>query len=61
VFGDWGFTKHRGEAMNEMWEKIPNNIDILVTHGPPLGRPNLFSTFSLIPLYLLALISGHTV
>lgn len=37
VFCDWAFMKHRGEAINKIWKKIPTNIDILVTHGPPLG------------------------
>ena len=45
MFGDWAFTKHRGDAMNEMWKKIPNNIDILVTHGPPLGGANTLFPF----------------
>lgn len=38
VFYDWAFLKARGEEINEVWKKIPRNIDILVTHGPPLGR-----------------------
>ena len=25
----------RGQAIKEKWDKIPNNVDILVTHGPP--------------------------
>lgn len=38
VFYDWAFLKHRGDAINEIWKKIPKDVDILVTHGPPLGR-----------------------
>ncbi|XP_046848605.1 metallophosphoesterase domain-containing protein 1-like [Xenia sp. Carnegie-2017] len=38
VFHDWAFLKKRGEDINTMWKKIPANIDILITHGPPLGR-----------------------
>ena len=29
--------KPRGQPMQETWNKIPDGIDILVTHGPPLG------------------------
>jgi hypothetical protein len=39
VFYDWAFLKHRGDAINEIWKKIPKDVDILVTHGPPLGTP----------------------
>ena len=38
MFCDWAFLKERGDDINEIWEKIPSNIDILVTHGPPLGK-----------------------
>ena len=27
----------RGEELKERWDLIPNDIDILVTHGPPYG------------------------
>ena len=33
----WAFTLERGEALREKWKKIPEGIDFLVTHGPPLG------------------------
>ena len=36
-FMDWSFTKERG-SMWEIWSKMPDNIDILVTHGPPSGN-----------------------
>ena len=32
----WKFMKERGE-MRQVWNDIPNNIDVLVTHGPPAG------------------------
>ena len=38
MFCDWAFLKHRGDAIDEIWKKIPKDIDILVTHGPPLGK-----------------------
>ena len=27
----------RGSKLQEKWDLIPENVDILVTHGPPLG------------------------
>jgi len=35
---DWAFNVERGESCREKWKIIPNNCDILITHGPPLGR-----------------------
>jgi predicted phosphodiesterase len=36
-FFDWAFNLDRGEPIRRMWAKIPEGIDILVTHGPPRG------------------------
>jgi Icc-related predicted phosphoesterase len=36
-FFDWAFNVDRGEAIKRYWDKIPDDTDILVTHGPPLG------------------------
>lgn len=36
-FCDWAFNLPRGWPLRKKWEKIPEGIDILVTHGPPLG------------------------
>jgi Icc-related predicted phosphoesterase len=33
-FYDWAFNVTRGH-LHEYWDKIPNNIDVLITHGPP--------------------------
>jgi Icc-related predicted phosphoesterase len=33
-FGRWSYMLPR-EAMKYMWEKIPENLDVLITHGPP--------------------------
>lgn len=35
-FGEWAFMKKRGK-LNPYWEEIPENTDILITHGPPKG------------------------
>ncbi|MCK9279313.1 MAG: metallophosphatase domain-containing protein [Melioribacteraceae bacterium] len=36
TFGRWAFMKNRGKEIAEVWSKIPEGIDILVTHGPPM-------------------------
>lgn len=41
VFCDWAFMKPRGQPIQEIWNKIPDGIDILVTHSPPLGHGDL--------------------
>jgi Icc-related predicted phosphoesterase len=33
----WGFNYDRGPVIDAIWEKIPENTDILITHGPPFG------------------------
>jgi len=37
-FCDWAFNVDRGDPIKVYWDKIPEGIDILVTHGPPLGH-----------------------
>jgi Icc-related predicted phosphoesterase len=38
-FYSWAFNLPRqGEELSNVWEKIPVDIDILVTHGPAHGR-----------------------
>lgn len=32
------FNLKRGPAIKEKWDLIPSNTDVLITHGPPLGR-----------------------
>ena len=36
-FFDWAFNLMRGAELAEKWSLIPNDIDILITHGPPNG------------------------
>nr|CCA19296.1 calcineurinlike phosphoesterase putative [Albugo laibachii Nc14] len=36
-FCSWAFNLPRGEALNEKWLAIPSDVDILVTHTPPMG------------------------
>ena len=37
-FYNWAFNLQRGEDCAKMWEKIPIDTDILMTHGPPIGH-----------------------
>lgn len=36
-FNNWAFNRKRGEEINRYWEAIPDNTDVLITHGPPYG------------------------
>ncbi len=36
-FCQWAFNLPRGEQLAEVWGRIPSNLDLLVTHGPPAG------------------------
>jgi Icc-related predicted phosphoesterase len=36
-FCDWAYNVPRGYEIKRHWDMIPDNIDILVTHGPPFG------------------------
>lgn len=34
----WAFNKQRGKDIKEVWNRIPKDTDIIVTHGPIIGR-----------------------
>jgi hypothetical protein len=36
-FNDWSFMLPRGDAMKAIRSKIPDGLDVLITHGPPMG------------------------
>lgn len=40
-FHNWAFNLRRGEPLRKKWSLIPENTDILITHGPPLGHGDL--------------------
>lgn len=48
VFHNWAFNYERGHEIRKVWEKIPADTDIIVTHGPPHGIKDEINT----PLYL---------
>ncbi|MAI33802.1 MAG: metallophosphoesterase [Rhodopirellula sp.] len=37
TFMDWAFMLERGKPLEECWAKIPDDTDVLITHGPPHG------------------------
>ena len=41
TFYDWAFNLDRGAPIAAVWDRIPRDVDILLTHGPPLGRGDL--------------------
>ena len=36
-FHDWAFMRNPGADIEKHWALIPENTDVLVTHGPPYG------------------------
>lgn len=36
-FCNWAFNVPRGEKLKEKWAQIPDNTNVLITHGPPIG------------------------
>ena len=40
AFNDWYFMKKR-DKLHEIWQKIPEDTNVLITHGPPKGMLDL--------------------
>lgn len=36
-FHNWAFNRQRGAEIKQHWDLIPNDIDLLITHGPAFG------------------------
>ena len=36
-FYNWAFNRQRGMEINAHWTKIPEDTQVLITHGPPWG------------------------
>ncbi len=36
TFFNWAFMRDRGNEIKQHWDEIPNDTDILITHGPPM-------------------------
>jgi Icc-related predicted phosphoesterase len=45
-FCNWAFNVPRGQALKDKWAQIPDNTDILITHGPPMGILDNVSKFN---------------
>ena len=45
TFGTWSFMKSRSK-IHRIWDTIPDDTDIVVTHGPPKGILDLTYDFS---------------
>ncbi len=40
-FYDWAFNLQRGSEIKQKWDLIPDDTDVLITHGPPQGYGDL--------------------
>ena len=36
-FCDWAYNRDRGSQIKKHWDMIPDDTDVLITHGPPMG------------------------
>lgn len=36
-FYDWAWNVHRGAPIAAVWDRIPDDTNVLITHGPPYG------------------------
>jgi len=45
TFGEWSFMKSR-QTINRVWETMPTDMDVLVTHGPAKGVRDLSEEFN---------------
>lgn len=41
MYHNWAFMRERGEEIQKHWELIPNDVDIILTHGPPANIMDL--------------------
>jgi|GEM_PF-5378852 len=49
------FHCHRGVEIKQHWNLIPDDIDILITHGPLLGSWMKRFTVSVLGVYRIAI------
>ena len=52
TFYNWAFNLDRGLPIKAKWDLIPDDVDVLITHGPPYGildvvGPNRFNPVAL--------------
>lgn len=41
-YGNSAFNMKRGKDILRKWDQIPDSVDVLLTHGPPLGNQLTF-------------------
>lgn len=37
-FNSWAFMRKAGQEMAAVWDRIPSDVEVLVTHSPPYGK-----------------------
>ena len=47
-YGCWFWMLSRGEEIGRKWNRIPMDVDVLITHGPPHGKLDM-SPYDKIP------------
>lgn len=40
-FSRWAFNMPRGDSLKNIWSNIPDDVQVLITHGPPHGIGDL--------------------
>ncbi|CAM6003864.1 unnamed protein product [Sphagnum balticum] len=48
-FCDWAFNRYRGKEIQEHWDMIPSDTEILITHGPIYGYGDKLSAYGSEP------------
>ena len=43
-FNDWAFNLKRSADLRAKWQAIPDDTDVLITHGPPYGHGDCLHT-----------------
>ena len=54
TFFDWAFMAHRGDDIQKYWDEIDEDVDILITHGPPMYTLDMTSRGEACGCYDLA-------
>lgn len=49
-FHDWAWNRNRGADCKKHWDLIPDGVDVIVTHGPPMGILDIVRPYTTDPL-----------
>lgn len=49
-FHNWAFNRYRGDDIKQHWDLIPEDTEILITHGPPQGILDVVTDRTGIPI-----------